>query len=107
MNNKKETLTLKSIAAYLQIRPQRLLYKAQKLGLKIEEDGSVQKQHAIILVRSYLLSKKTSDETKQKALALINSWTNQTDQSRLSDRKIVARIATIKQASDQKWYKVP
>jgi len=104
MNNKKETLTLKSIAAYLQIRPQRLLYKAQKLGLKIEEDGSVQKQHAIILVRSYLLSKKTSDETKQKALALINSWTNQTDQSRLSDRKIVARIATIKQASDQKWF---
>ena len=78
MNSKKETLTIKSIAAYLQIRSQRLLYKAERLGLKIEAHGTVQNQEAIVLVQSYVESKKTSRETKQKAMELINS----PDQSR-------------------------
>ncbi len=105
MNSKKETLTLKSIAAYLQIRSQRLLYKAERLGLKIEAHGTVQNQEAIVLVQSYVESKKTSRETKQKAMELINSLTNQGTKKGVLSTKISAPLVTIKSNSDLKWFK--
>ena len=105
MNNKKETLTLKSIAAYLQIRSQRLLYKAEKLGLKIDEHGTVQNQEAIVLVQSYVESKKTSTETKQKAIELIDSLTNQGTKKGLLPTKVSVPLVAVKENSDLKWFK--
>ena len=105
MNSKKETLTLKSIAAYLQIRSQRLLYKAERLGLKIEAHGTVQNKEAIVLVQSYIESKKTSRETKQKAIQLINSLTNQGTKKGVPSTNVSAHLVTIKSNSDLKWFK--
>ena len=105
MNSKKETLTLKLIAAYLQIRSQRLLYKAERLGLKIEAHGTIQNQDAIILVQSYVESKKTSTETKQKAIELINSLTNQSTKKGLFLKKVPIPLVAVKSSTNLKWFK--
>lgn len=77
MNHKRKDLDLKIIAAHLQLRLQRLLYKAETLGLTINKHGTVQKEEAIILVQSYIQSQKTSNSTKQRAQQLLSLLDNE------------------------------
>lgn len=110
MERNKDNLSLKTLGVYLKIRPQRLLYKAEKLSLEISEDCTIEKKDAIILVQTYVQSKKTSAETKQKALELIN---NLNDDLKLPLKKVYpkAKVAKIniqefinKPPSTLKWY---
>lgn len=113
MEHKIEKLDLKTMATYLQMRPQRLLYKAEKLGLKLNEHDTVQKVDVITLVQSYVQSKKTSTQTKQKALKFINKLNgNSIDVPfKAANNKAKSLINTKpglinKQTPSLKWYKV-
>ncbi len=72
MSNTKR-FSLKKIAQNLDIRIQRLYTKVDSLSLTINEDGTIHYNDAITLVQSYVQSKKTSAETKQRAIELINN----------------------------------
>lgn len=68
-------MNLYKISEALNIRPQRLRDKAGTLNIIVQEDSTVSGTNAIKLVQSYLRSKKTSDDTKNRAVQFLNELT--------------------------------
>ena len=62
------------ISETLNIRPQRLRYKASTLNIIVHEDGTIKSTDINKLIESYLYSKKTSDDTKSRAARFLGQF---------------------------------
>ena len=68
--------SLSAIAKHLGVRLVRLNDKIEKLKLDVKDDNTLTKNNALVLVRSYMNSNKTSAVTKKKAEILLERIEN-------------------------------
>jgi len=73
-----KNISINTIAKKLGIRKERVLYKIEQLGLRVFENEYLQKADVFTLLKTYVHSKKTSSNTKSKALSLLDALQSNT-----------------------------
>lgn len=98
-------MEIQKLSTLLNIRVRRLKDKAQTLDIVVPKNGTLSQSDSIKLVQSYLLSKKTSDETKQRATQFLNQL-NGTQNILAPPPKVQSAVAKRKKYRHKKLYHI-